>query len=120
VSIDAPAWIAGRGFARGLCDSPEWSQHPLVVSGEKQLGPFPRRTRAEFLLGFQTPTTKQSAFTFGHRSGRAGHGRLSFAEFFANDNIGVRIVSDTTPSRQDLYHLYRVGHRKGKEARAAA
>ena len=66
--------------------------------------------RREFVESFETPMTVNKAHLFGRRSGYAGHGRLSFAEF----------MGDTVhPYPTSLYRAYRKGHALGKELRAA-
>jgi hypothetical protein len=63
-------------------------------------------TRAEFLEQFRTPPTTGRAYNFGKASAFFGHGRLSFAEFFANP-------METSAFRSSLYRAYRKGFDRG-------
>jgi hypothetical protein len=71
---------------------------------------------AEFVDQFRVPDTLTRAYRFGLESAQAGHGSLTFDEFFRNDPI-PRI---NKPSKSMLWRAYRAGRRDGKVHRLRA
>lgn len=73
----------------------------------------PKLTKKEFIKQFKVPEDTTLAFKFGRNSAYYGHAKLSFAQFFRNDQE-VRIE---TVTRSSLWRAYLRGVEVGRQQR---